>query len=109
MMNMSMTVRHEWWPQTEEEQLSAGGTVWVARHPELIGVVAQGETEQEAIERFQENAADLESELKASGLPLPTPTRLSFELVVESTHMDSGGKVSAQPETRFQAEPVALA
>lgn len=74
-----------WSPNVEEEQLSDGRKVFVASHAALLGIMASGATEAEAREGFYENLADHLKDLKAAGLPYPSPTRYFFAVRLDST------------------------
>lgn len=73
-------VASEWIPRIEQETLTDGTVVFVASHPELPGITAQGDDETTAREIFSECLADYFGELESLGLPRPPATRQVYEI-----------------------------
>lgn len=83
MLSVTIQAAGGYLAQVEEEILTSGASVFVARHPELPGVIAQGMTRDEAIEIFNENLGEYLGALRAAGHPVPRVTSLSFKYVAK--------------------------
>ncbi|MEQ1823550.1 MAG: type II toxin-antitoxin system HicB family antitoxin [Fimbriimonadaceae bacterium] len=82
MMMLKITNR-SWKPTIQPEEIG-GKTVYFACHPALDGVVAQGDTEEEARTRFNENLNRYKAHLASKGLPMPVaPTHTDFKIKLD--------------------------
>ena len=57
-------------------ETTTGGTVYIARHPELSGCFAQGDTPGEARAALDDVRADYLAHLDAHGLPAPAAAQM---------------------------------
>lgn len=69
-------------PTLKEEVLRDGRTVWVAFNPVLPGVIAQGDTREQAAAEFLEMAKDAEAHLLRHGLPVPPKNGMRLRIRV---------------------------
>jgi hypothetical protein len=94
---------HESWvPVTEPEVLNDGSTVYVAFHPELIGIRAQAATEREARDLFDENLREYFSYLDENRMTRPVATHIlvtGFEIFGGRNGMVTSG---AATQGRFE-------
>ena len=75
-----MSNLHESWvPIIEDEELSDGSTIYVAFHPELIGIRAQASTSEVAMEIFKENLEDYFQYLSENKIARPTATHIKID------------------------------
>lgn len=65
------------------DELTTGGSVYIARHPELPGCFAQGDTPEQARRLLNDVRADYLDHLRATGQPVPVPgatwPRMAFD------------------------------
>lgn len=56
-----------------QEMLAAGECCYVAYHPEILGVLGQGDSHEEAVAVLGEMTDSVIDYLKANNLPIPEP------------------------------------
>lgn len=56
------------------EETRDGKTLWVATNAELLGCLAQGESQEEALRNLREARVDYIASLVEDGLPVPHPS-----------------------------------
>ncbi|MBV6503376.1 MAG: hypothetical protein AKCLJLPJ_01446 [Fimbriimonadales bacterium] len=79
---MTVRVAERTWLPTVLQEPVGGRTVFFASHPALLGVDAQGDSEEEARQGFAENLRRYLEHLASTGQDLPEPTHFVFEVVV---------------------------
>lgn len=67
-----------------EDQTSSGETIYLAKNPQLYGCMAQGASQEEAIESLEEARIDYIQSLLEDGLEVPNPEE-TLTGAVEST------------------------
>lgn len=79
--SVSRAGRPDYRPDVVAEILQDGRTVYVATHPSYPGVIAQGDTEAEALSGFKECFRAYRRYMKKVRVPLPECTRFTFATV----------------------------
>lgn len=86
-------IRDGYFPQVWEETLTCGDVVFVARHPNLPGVIAQAATADEAVEQWHEMREEVFADFKEWGKPIPEPFAFRIECVVRPAPVPTLPKV----------------
>jgi predicted RNase H-like HicB family nuclease len=81
------------------EQTESGGSLYMAKNPELIGCMAQGETLEEAIEHLRDARIDYIYDSLASGSPVPAPA----DKQAEALTIQTGGTATATFVAQFRS------
>lgn len=98
MANVNVRVVGTWEPNIEAQELSDGSSLYFAEHPELLGVVGQGETVEQARVAFDRNLRDFLAELAEAGTPAPAYTTIRMEATV--TGDDHNPVIEERPQDR---------